>query len=94
MDEEWLVDPMSSHNLFITYPHINQEYVYPNSEIKPLYNNKHETINNIQSSFTNDIINFDNLIMILLTILIIFSSLIYRAILDIDKKLKLIIYKN
>ena len=93
--DEWLVDPMSSHDLFMTYPHTNQDYLYPVSNAKPLYNLYPEKNNNIQSPFTNmDLINIDNLIMILLTILIIFSSLIYRTILNIDKNLKQLIYKN
>ena len=93
--DEWLVDPMSSHDLFMTYPHTNQDYLYPVSDVKPLFNLYSEKNNNIQSSFTNiDLINVDNLIMVLLTILIIFSSLIYRTILNIDKNLKQLIYKN
>lgn len=92
--DEWLVDPMSSHDLFMTYPHTSRDYSYPVSDVKPLYNLYPEK-NNIQSSFTNmDLINIDNLIMVLLTILIIFSSLIYRTILNIDKNLKQLIYKN
>ena len=96
MDEDWLVDPMSSHNLFMTYPHINQEYLYPNSNVKPLYSIKPpEKNNDVISPFTNsDLITADNIIMILLTILIIFSSLIYRTILNIDKKLNQLLYKN
>ena len=93
--DEWLVDPMSSHDLFMTYPHTNQDYLYPVSDVKPLHTLYPEKNNNIQSPFTNmDLINVDNLIMILLTILIIFSSLIYRTILNIDKNLKQLIYKN
>ena len=96
MDEEWLVDPVSSHNLFITYPHTSDEYLYPNIDNNNLYSTKSfEKNNNTQSSFTNEnFIDTDNLIMILLTILIIFSSLIYSAILNIDKKLKLLLYKK
>ena len=89
--DEWLVDPMSSHDLFMTYPHISREYLYPNSDVKPyVIKNK-----DIQSSFVNNnILNTDNLIMILLTILIIFSSLIYKTILNIDTKLKQLLKNN
>lgn len=96
MDEDWLVDPLSSHNLFMSNSQIQRDiYSYPDAEIKPIYKYdiRQSSNNKGKEFYTNEQYLTEEMVTILLLlILVILCSMIYTGINNINKDIKTLLY--